>query len=95
MLKSSEERRILILHGEQIRAARSLLGWSQTDLAKKAEVGQMTVKRFEAKNGPVSGTIASLIRIQSTLEAAGVEFIPPDDWGSFGVRLQSTKKTKK
>jgi transcriptional regulator with XRE-family HTH domain len=85
----------LVLHGEQIRAARSLLGWSQADLAKKADVSQMTVKRFEAKNGPVSGTIASLNGIQNALELAGIQFIPPDEWGSFGVRLNHGRKTKK
>lgn len=85
----------MVLHGEQIRAARSLLGWNQADLAKKADVSQMTVKRFEAKNGPVGGTIASLTRIQNALEAAGIQFIAPDDWGSFGVRLATTRKTRK
>jgi transcriptional regulator with XRE-family HTH domain len=85
----------LVLHGEQIRAARSLLGWSQADLAKKADVSQMTVKRFEAKNGPVTGTIASLSRIQNALESSGLQFIPPDELGSFGVRLKLPKKGKK
>lgn len=82
----------MILQGEQIRAARSLLGWSQAELAKKADVGQMTVKRFEAMNGPVKGTIASLTRIQSALEAAGILFISPDDYGSVGVRLTSSER---
>jgi len=55
----------------------------------------MTVKRFEARNGPVNGTIASLNRIQNALELAGIQFIPPDEWGSFGVRLNPAKKPKK
>jgi transcriptional regulator with XRE-family HTH domain len=83
---------ILFLHGEQIRAARSLLGWSQSELAKKAGVAHMTVRRFEAKNGPVGGTIASLTRVQQTLEQAGIHFIPADDWGSVGVRFSPPKK---
>lgn len=85
----------MVLYGEQIRAARGLLGWSQADLAKTAGVGQMTVKRFEANKGPVSGTIASLTRIQSALEEAGIHFVPPDEWGSFGVRLTPLKKTRR
>ena len=85
----------MVLYGEQIRAARSLLGWNQADLAKKADVSQMTVKRFEAKNGPVGGTIASLVRIQNALESAGIQFIAADEWGSFGVRLNPTGKPKK
>ena len=76
----------MILHGEQIRAARSLLGWSQAELAKKADVAHMTVRRLEAKNGPVQGTVASLVRVQSALEQAGIEFVggPAD---GLGIRL--------
>jgi transcriptional regulator with XRE-family HTH domain len=76
----------LILNGEQIRAARSLLGWSQAELAKKAAVAHMTVRRFEAKDGPVSGTVDSLVRVQTTLERAGIVFIGGTDDGP-GVRL--------
>ena len=32
---------------EQLRAARSLLGWSQTELAKRAGLSLPTVKRVE------------------------------------------------
>jgi hypothetical protein len=64
-------------------------------LAKKADVGEMTVKRFEANTGPVSGTIASLTRIQSALEGAGIHFIAPDELGSFGVKLAPAGKRKK
>jgi transcriptional regulator with XRE-family HTH domain len=85
----------LVLHGEQIRAARSLLGWSQAELATKAGVALMTVRRLEAKNGPVSGNISSLTGVQTALENAGIHFIDPDEWGSFGVRLTPPKKTKK
>jgi len=85
----------LVLFAEQIRAARSLLGWNQADLAKKADVSQMTVKRFEANNGPVNGTIASLSRIQNALESSGIHFIPPDETGTFGVRLTPMKKLKR
>ncbi len=63
---------VLVLYGEQIRAARALLGWSQSELAESADVAQITVRRFEASNGPVSGKIESLIRIQSALETAGI-----------------------
>lgn len=85
----------MFLHGEQIRAARSLLGWSQAELAKQAGVAHMTIRRFEAHSGPVSGNISSLTKVQTALEAAGIQFIPPDEWGSFGVRLKPAKKHKK
>jgi transcriptional regulator with XRE-family HTH domain len=85
----------LILHAEQIRAARSLLGWSQAELAKNAKVGSMTVRRFETGGGPVRGTIESLVRVQSALELAGIQFIAADEWGSVGVRLNQRPKVKK
>ena len=84
----------MILHGEQIRAARSLLGWNQAKLAKNAGVAHMTIRRFEAHEGPVSGNISSLTRVQDALEKAGIQFIPPDEWGSFGVRLNRKQKSK-
>ena len=84
----------MILHGEQIRAARSLLGWNQAELAKNAGVAHMTIRRFEAHEGPVSGNISSLTRVQDALEKAGIQFIPPDEWGSFGVRLNRKQKSK-
>jgi hypothetical protein len=55
----------------------------------------MTVKRFEAGVGPVSGTIGTLVRIQSALERAGIQFIPADEYGSVGVRLIQKPKTLK
>ncbi len=53
----------------QSRAARALLGWTQTDLAMRADVGVMTVKRFEAGN-EIRSAQASVIR--RALVEAGV-----------------------
>jgi transcriptional regulator with XRE-family HTH domain len=89
-VKSKESQ--LVLYGEQIRAARSLLGWSQIELATRADVAHMTVRRFEASNGPVSGKIESLIRIQSALEAAGIIFQPAD--GQYGVGVRFAKPSE-
>ncbi|MBM2711652.1 helix-turn-helix transcriptional regulator [Mesorhizobium caraganae] len=69
----------------QLRAARGLIGWSQQDLAEKAEVGRATIADFEAgKRAPYATTLA---RLQETLVAAGVEFIP-ENGGGAGVRLR-------
>jgi DNA-binding XRE family transcriptional regulator len=58
----------------QCRAARSLLKWTQDDLAAKAEVSVITVRSFEGeKSQPRRVTLASMQRV---LESAGVEFIP-------------------
>ena len=79
----------MILHAEQIRAARGLLGWSQVELARRAGVAHMAVRRFESGNGPVSGKIASLVRVQDAFERVGVVFQPPDRELGIGVRLRN------
>jgi len=69
----------------QLRAARGLLGWSQQELAERAEVGRATITDFEAgKRAPYATT---LMRLQERLSAAGVEFIP-ENGGGAGVRLR-------
>ena len=56
----------------QSRAARRLLGWSQTRLAKEAGLGVSTVADFERERRMVSPEAAD--KLQRALEAAGVEF---------------------
>ncbi len=59
--------------------ARAALGWSARNLAKSAQVSAATVDRFETgRANPIPSTLGA---IQTTLESAGVEFIPG------GVRL--------
>lgn len=52
---------------EQVRAARGLLGWSQSDLAKRAGLSLPTVKRVEAGTGPRVSEEART-KLQRTLE---------------------------
>ena len=73
----------------QIRAARALLGLGQLQLSKLADLGITTVKRIELSEGP-SGSVRTLLKIQTALERAGVEFIPADDTKGPGVRLKHT-----
>jgi ribosome-binding protein aMBF1 (putative translation factor) len=58
---------------EQVRAARGWLGWSQSDLAKRASVGLSTLKDFE--NGNRTPIANNLNAIQRALEAAGIELV--------------------
>ena len=77
---------------EQLRAARSLLGWSQTELAKRAGLSLPTVKRVEREDG--SGPNVSeeaRNKLRATLEKAGVEFIS-ENGGGPGVRLRKAKR---
>ena len=67
---------------EQIRAARALLGWSQHDLADKADLSQTGIARIEnGTNQPNSKTIQ---KIEAAFDKADVEFI-----GSTGVKKRT------
>jgi transcriptional regulator with XRE-family HTH domain len=77
---------------KQIRAARALLGISQTDLAEMAQIGIATVRRIEGSEDEVSGTALTLVRIQRALEANGVLFIDQDDKHGAGVRLKKRSR---
>jgi DNA-binding XRE family transcriptional regulator len=76
---------------EQIRAARGLLGWSQSELADRAGLSLPTVKRVEGDTGPRVSDLART-KLRRALESAGVEFID-ENGGGPGVRLR--KRTSK
>ena len=77
---------------EQLRAARGLLGWSQSKLAARAGLSLPTVKRVEADLGPrVSDEARN--KLQRALESAGVEFID-ENGGGPGLRLRKRQQKK-
>jgi transcriptional regulator with XRE-family HTH domain len=75
---------------EQIRAARGLLGWSQTELASRATLSVPTVKRLEGGFGPKVSD-AACAKLQKALEAAGIKFI--DGAGGDAGVLKVSNKT--
>jgi transcriptional regulator with XRE-family HTH domain len=77
---------------EQIRAARGLLGWSQTKLALRAGLSLPTVKRVETGSGPRVSDDARA-KLQRALEVAGIEFID-ENGGGLGVRLKKPQKKR-
>ena len=70
----------------QIRAARALVGWSQTDVATAAGLSVPTVKRAEADGG-IRVSEDAMLAIANALKKAGVEFIA-ENGGGPGVRLR-------
>ena len=74
----------------QIRAARALLGWSQTELASRAGLSLPTVKRVEGDFGP-HVTEQTRVKLKRALENAGIEFID-ENGGGPGVRLRKPPK---
>jgi transcriptional regulator with XRE-family HTH domain len=65
----------MLITPEQIRAARALLRLEQDDLARRANVSVVTVRRLEAPNGLSKVTLGTVGEVQRALEAAGAEFI--------------------
>ena len=78
---------------EQLRGARGLLGWSQTELAERAGLSLPTIKRVESGRGPRVSDDAR-VRLRSALESGGVEFID-ENGGGPGVRLRHRPKRSK
>ncbi len=76
----------MLTTGNQLKAARALAGLDQAKLADRAGVNVNTIRNMESKAG---GTLTSALdivrRVQSALEAAGVEFL---NHGRPGVRLR-------
>ena len=70
---------------DQLRAARAILGLSQTEVAAMTGKTAKTIRRAETDLSLVAGDTIDAIR--AALESAGVEFIP-ENGGGAGVRLK-------
>lgn len=72
----------------QIKAARSLIGWEQNDLAVRSGVAVSTIRRLEGlKDAPISANFETIEKIKSAFDQAGVEFLGKP---CPGVRLKSS-----
>jgi DNA-binding XRE family transcriptional regulator len=81
-----------VITGPQIKAARALISWKQTDLAKASGVSEISIKNIErGQTDPRSRTLGA---IQEAFAKAGVVFLDPGDIrdGGHGVRLVSVPK---
>jgi transcriptional regulator with XRE-family HTH domain len=83
-----------MIEAAQIKAARALLGLGQVELSELAGVGLTTLKRIELSD-EITGSARTLWKIQTALEAAGVEFIPADDEKGPGLRLKHKVRGKR
>ena len=72
--------------GNQLRAARSLIGLSQAEVAERSGLSVPTIKRAEGQ-GAVSASGDAVAAIRAALEAAGVVFLPENGNGP-GVALR-------
>src|SRR5260370_14984659 len=58
--------------GRQIN--RALLGWSQSDLARRSGVSEPTIARLESVDGQLGGREETVRKIRTALENSGIEF---------------------
>ncbi|MFN7091628.1 MAG: helix-turn-helix transcriptional regulator [Allorhizobium sp.] len=73
---------------EQCRAARAMLGWSQTTLAEAANVSRQTIADFErGAHMPIANNLAS---ITAVFQEAGITLIHAEG-GAVGVLFKITK----
>jgi transcriptional regulator with XRE-family HTH domain len=61
---------------DQIRAARALLRLDQAEVAQRAHVSVVTIRRLEAPDGGERVAPATLDSVRAALEQSGAEFIP-------------------
>jgi transcriptional regulator with XRE-family HTH domain len=75
----------MIFSGNQLRAARALLGLDQEALAEKVGVSDNTIRNMEACGSePVGGFASTREKVREALEHQGIEFFNGD---APGVRL--------
>lgn len=82
-----------MITSQQMRAARSLLGIDQRQLAEMAKLSLPTIQRMEASDGQVRGVVETLVKVISALENAGIELIGENASSlgvGRGVRLKET-----
>ncbi|GAJ30712.1 helix-turn-helix domain-containing protein [Acidomonas methanolica] len=73
---------------DQIRAARALLHLPQDELARRAHVSVVTIRRLESEVGARQVTPIVLDGVCRALEQAGAEFIP------HGVRRKNAPRAQ-
>ena len=71
----------------QLRAARAMLGWKQTDLAAASGVSEISIKNIE--RGATDARTSTIGKIETAFTSAGILFLDPgvNRDGGPGVRL--------
>ena len=69
-----------------------MLGWSSSELCKRAGVSRRTLGKLENSLGVPDTTIRTLEKLRETFESAGIQFIgTPDD--RPGIRISAPPKS--
>jgi transcriptional regulator with XRE-family HTH domain len=77
-----------MITGAQIRAARALIGWKQSELAEQSGVSEISIKNIE--RGATDPRASTLQAVQAAFDRAGVVFLESGDTrsGGRGLRLK-------
>jgi transcriptional regulator with XRE-family HTH domain len=77
-----------MITGAQIRAARALIGWKQSELAERSGISEISIKNIE--RGATDPRASTLQSIQAAFDRADVVFLEPGDLrsGGLGVRFK-------
>mgnify|MGYP006269677793 CR=1 FL=1 len=73
----------------QIRAARMLLGWSQSDLARHADVSITVIARVETAS--VDARLSTILAIHRAFEEHGIEFVEEGGGVAGGIHYPQTR----
>ena len=74
---------------EQLRASRAWLGWSQAELARRANVSERTVQTFESgQKLPHANSVAGL---RHAVELAGIRFLFDEGGTAAGIARSDTR----
>jgi hypothetical protein len=63
-------------------------------IAQLRNVGVATIRRIESQEGPLTGYVSTLLKIQGAFEQAGIQFVDDDESGGFGLRLAKKKRKR-
>lgn len=80
-----------MLKANQIRAARALLNWSQSELVEKSGLSLTTIRRMEDdKIGPERSSAGNVAAVTKIIEEAGVTFLADGEVveGGPGIRVK-------
>lgn len=66
----------ILITPAQCRMARSLLNWTQAQLAERCDLAPMTITKFEKDGGESRPEARTLAKIRQAFEMEGVEFLP-------------------
>ncbi|KAB2664181.1 hypothetical protein F9K91_14860 [Brucella tritici] len=76
----------MLTTGNQLKAARALIGVEQKEIAEASGVHVNTIRSMEASGlAPIAGRSQNVQAVQRALEAKGIEFL---NHGKPGVRIK-------